>query len=109
MVQPVIRQAPAAPIDPAAPVAFRAENLEVPRRRKMVLKFGNDQAEEAPAQEQPRKQTPQPPQPQQPTQPTQTPQPAKAKDVPVGLPVQNDERDVERMSLDELLRDIKNM
>lgn len=115
VVQPVIRQAPAAPIDPAAPVAFRAENLEVPRRRKMVLKFGNDQAEEAPAQEQPRKQTPQPPQPQQPqqpqqpTQPAQTPQPAKAKDVPVGLPVQNDERDVERMSLDELLRDIKNM
>jgi hypothetical protein len=102
VVQPVIRQAPAAPIDPAAPVAFRAENLEVPRRRKMVLKFQDDQAEELPpqepreaqSQEQPRKQPAQPPQ---------------AKDVPVGLPVQNDERDVERMSLDELLRDIKNM
>ncbi len=103
MVQPVIRQAPAAPIDPAAPVAFRAENLEVPRRRKMVLKFQDDQAEEAPAQEQPREAQSQ-------EQPRKQPaQPPQAKDVPVGLPVQNDERDVERMSLDELLRDIKNM
>ncbi len=87
-------------IDPAEPVPFRAENLEVPRRRKMVLKFQDDQAEELPPQE-PREAPSQ----EQPREPVQTP--PQAKDATP--PAQNSERDVERMSLDELLRDIKNM
>ena len=87
-------------IDPAEPVPFRAENLEVPRRRKMVLKFQNDQAEELPPQE-----SREAPSQEQPREPVQAP--PQAKDAP--LPAQNSERDVERMSLDELLRDIRNM
>ena len=86
VIQPEGRKAAPQSVDPAEPVAFRAENLEVPRRRKMVLKFRDDQAEEIPPEA-----------------------PAKAKDVPVSPPTQPDEHDLERMSLDELLRDIKNM
>ena len=98
---PQPKAAPATqPIDPAEPVPFRAENLEVPRRRKMVLKFQDDQAEELPPQE-PREAPSQ----EQPREPVQAP--PQAKDAP--LPAQNSERDVERMSLDELLRDIRNM
>ncbi len=86
VIQPEVRKAAPQSVDPAEPVVFRAENLEVPRRRKMVLKFRDDQAEEIPPEA-----------------------PPKAKDVPVSLPTQPDEQDLERMSLDELLRDIKNM
>ena len=86
VIQPEGRKAAPQSVDPAAPVAFRAENLEVPRRRKMVLKFRDDEADEIPPEA-----------------------PAKAKDVPVSPPAQPDEHDLERMSLDELLRDIKNM
>ena len=90
VIQPEVRKAAPQSVDPAEPVVFRAENLEVPRRRKMVLKFRDDQAEEIP-----------------PETPPETP--PKAKDVPVSLPTQPDEQDLERMSLDDLLRDIKNM
>lgn len=80
--QPTVRSA--AVEDPAA---FRAENLEVPRRRKVVLKLQEDE----------------------------TPVASEAPDVPVVLEEpeepeeKSDPRDVERMSLDELLRDIQNM